>query len=390
VAAEACRLARIDGQPGGARPDSWVTVDEPDADLAVEMLLRGLAERPTEDQLEPYRDLAVRRLGRWPLLIDLAAAELRLKTLSGATPQQALEFVNRGLDEERLTAFEPADDSAETARRRERSAALTINASLKRLGDGERRAYEALAIFPEDPPVPCTTLRALWGLSQFKAEQLAESLGRRSLLKYHPANPSVRLHDVFRSYLLRQAPNARALHARLVDGWGDLYKLPDDYAWRHVAHHLVEAGRKERLRELLLDYRWLRQKLLATDAISLRDDAARFSADPDMKYLMRALSQSAYKLRRDKSSLRGQLYGRLMGIEHEGIKRLMEQIADASEEGPWLRPLRPTLTVADNPLVRVLVGHASSVESLAITPDGRTVVSGSSDNTVRVWDLASG
>ncbi len=72
----------------------------------------------------------------WPLLIDLVAAEMRLKILSGASPQQALADINQGLDEEGLIAFDPSGDRDETARRRDLSARLTINASLKRLMAG--------------------------------------------------------------------------------------------------------------------------------------------------------------------------------------------------------------------------------------------------------------
>ena len=39
---------------------------------------------------------------------------------------------------------------------------------------------------------------------------------------------------------------------------------------------------------------------------------------------------------------------------------------------------------------RTLQGHKGSVQAVAISPDGRQVVSGSYDNTLRVWDLASG
>ena len=35
-------------------------------------------------------------------------------------------------------------------------------------------------------------------------------------------------------------------------------------------------------------------------------------------------------------------------------------------------------------------GHASSVTDMAVTPDGKTVVSGSSDKTLKMWDLATG
>jgi hypothetical protein len=40
--------------------------------------------------------------------------------------------------------------------------------------------------------------------------------------------------------------------------------------------------------------------------------------------------------------------------------------------------------------VRRFTGHEGSVNSVAVTPDGKYVVSGSTDETVRVWDLATG
>jgi len=36
-----------------------------------------------------------------------------------------------------------------------------------------------------------------------------------------------------------------------------------------------------------------------------------------------------------------------------------------------------------------LKGHASSVRSVAFSPDGKNIVSGSSDNTMRIWNATS-
>ncbi len=52
------------------------------------------------------------------------------------------------------------------------------------------------------------------------------------------------------------------------------------------------------------------------------------------------------------------------------------------------------LTIAEErwraPLLPVLRGHAWAVNSVAVTPDGKYIVSGSDDQTVRVWELATG
>ncbi|MFM6255198.1 MAG: WD40 repeat domain-containing protein, partial [Dolichospermum sp.] len=37
-----------------------------------------------------------------------------------------------------------------------------------------------------------------------------------------------------------------------------------------------------------------------------------------------------------------------------------------------------------------LKGHSNSVNAIAVTPDGKTVISGSSDNTIKIWDLETG
>ena len=45
---------------------------------------------------------------------------------------------------------------------------------------------------------------------------------------------------------------------------------------------------------------------------------------------------------------------------------------------------------ASGECLRTLVGHTGGVLSVALTPDGNTAVSGSDDGTVRVWDVGSG
>jgi len=41
-------------------------------------------------------------------------------------------------------------------------------------------------------------------------------------------------------------------------------------------------------------------------------------------------------------------------------------------------------------LLRTLAGHSQAVWSIALSPDGKTLASGSSDNTIKLWNLSSG
>ena len=41
------------------------------------------------------------------------------------------------------------------------------------------------------------------------------------------------------------------------------------------------------------------------------------------------------------------------------------------------------------PTAAVLTGHTSAVESVAFSPDGKTLATGSDDGSVRLWDVAS-
>ena len=48
------------------------------------------------------------------------------------------------------------------------------------------------------------------------------------------------------------------------------------------------------------------------------------------------------------------------------------------------------LTAAALPGTRILTGHTDQVRSVAFSPDGKTLASGSWDGTVRFWDVATG
>ncbi|MDB9492226.1 WD40 repeat domain-containing protein [Dolichospermum circinale CS-534/05] len=105
-----------------------------------------------------------------------------------------------------------------------------------------------------------------------------------------------------------------------------------------------------------------------------------------LKKIQGALRLSAHIINQDSQQLPAQLTGRLLHFHTPQINNLLQQIA--TNQG--LRCLTPSLTPPGSPLIRTLSGHSRSVNAIAVTPDGKTVISGSWDNTIKIWDVGTG
>jgi WD40 repeat protein len=104
-----------------------------------------------------------------------------------------------------------------------------------------------------------------------------------------------------------------------------------------------------------------------------------------LKLIQGALRLSAHILVKDAKQLAGQLSARLQSFDVPEIKSLLQQISEA--QNGCLISLTPSLSSPNGNLICTLSGHVDSVNAVAITPDGKFVVSGSSDHTVKKWDL---
>ncbi|MTJ40871.1 WD40 repeat domain-containing protein, partial [Dolichospermum sp. UHCC 0406] len=168
-------------------------------------------------------------------------------------------------------------------------------------------------------------------------------------------------------------------------------------------YSLVNSGKPENLTkyfQTLTDYQFISKKInhpefgiqaLIEDYDLL--DATQTATHPDqsktLKYIQSALRLSAHILTQDQQQLVSQLWGRLQTIKTPAMQTLLTQ-AQKTQPHPWLRPLTPSLTQAGGRLLRTLSGHSSSVYAVAVTADGKRLISGSWDNTVKVWNLETG
>jgi len=267
-----------------------------------------------------------------------------------------------------------------------------IEVSLEGLERQEQKRYLDLAVFPEDEQIPEAALSLIWGLDEYDTRDLAAQLADRSLASFNSGR--LGLHDLQHDFAVKRAGDPLELHNRIVEAYRELYPDgwhtgPDDgYFFQHLAYHLLHSGRKEELKRLVLDLRWLQARLEKTDVTSLISDYDLLHDDEELGLLQHCLRLSSHVLFRDPGQLSGQLLGRMQGINLPEIRERMHRAGAGGR--PWLRPITPSLTAPGGPLIRSLVGHSGGVRAVALTADGRRAVSASSDWTLKVWDIESG
>ncbi len=272
-------------------------------------------------------------------------------------------------------------------------AAHALTAAMEAKTPWVEQQVQALAVFGARRQLPAGTAQRVWEIAD--PIELKDVMGRLETdavvsVGGPPDDRWIALSDA-------PAPSAQVdpqAHVELLDsyrtscpnGW---HKVEDDgYILRRLAWHLKEAGLVEELRALLLDQRWLQRRVDEGDLVGLVADYGLLPDDAALQEVRAALELSAHVLFRDPSQLAGQLAGRLLGSELAEVRAMAGQPAPYGQARavPSTASLRPPGTA----LLRTLEGHAGWVNSVAVTPDGRRAVSGSNDNTLRVWDLETG
>ena len=395
----------LDTLPANAQP---VKVDAMRQAEAIEMLRVGLpaAEKQRcdrEGMAEALQRLAT-RLGEWPLLLGLVNGALQDRVNNANQPlPDAIAYVNRALDKRGLTFFDVRDTES-----RNQAVAKTLGVSLELLKPAERARYAELAIFPEDVNVPLTTLEKFWGKTgeadgfdaEFDTEILCALLNQFSMLhSFDLGARTIRLHDVIRTFLRdERKADLPTLNNQLLDahrpdaGWAE---APNDdrYLWDHLAGHLIEAGRGEELVATVKDWRYLAKKIFLRKAHAVENDLIEAEkiapSDDPLRMLRRGISVSSHLINHCEN-LRDIESTMLVRLHHLTDLAAMLQDLAQSLGRLYVTPHSGLPDLPHPALIRTLEGHSSPVYGCAFSPDGRLIVSASSDDTLKVWDARTG
>jgi hypothetical protein len=235
------------------------------------------------------------------------------------------------------------------------------------------------AILKSKPPAFWDRVHDLLGkadLEKIKAQfpdYPHSSLFRAIQVSVDALDPIARKRYLELAVLLEDMPAHRTIQRTLwnVDQ-GEALETAEQFVSLSLAQRDGDSG-GIRLHDLQLDY--VRAQYPNREALALIHEAMRLSA---------------HVIAKDERQFASQMVGRL--LPHRGQPAVRE-FTDSLAEGaprPWMRLLHPTLHPPGTPLIRTLEGHSGSVESIAVSPDGRRAVSASSDKTLKVWDLETG
>jgi WD40 repeat protein len=364
------------------------------SDAAAVRLLADWQEKP-EETLPPQAQEVARECGNLPLALAHCGA-----TVSGGT---SWDDVLTALQQAKLDFVAPQEKIDGYAYR---DVFASLRVSLDFLGAGNTvQHYLELAVFPAEW-IPETAVVTLWryshgsmeGFSEIEARKLITTLHNKALIhRLEGIAPRRRilLHDLQRDYIqtLANARNSRDAHLQLLQAYGcedRWHEGPDDgYYFQRLPFHMMEAGRQDDLRKILLDFDWLQNKLNATDVAALLADFDFFKEDSGLNALKESIRFSVHIIAQDKTQLAGQLLGRLAGHPSSAIQKLLQR-AIGWRGATWLRPLTRNLSAPGDSIVPAVQGYTLTVVAVALKSGGAHAVAGSGAGTLQRLDLKHG
>ncbi|HTV30604.1 MAG TPA: AAA family ATPase [Xanthobacteraceae bacterium] len=214
-------------------------------------------------------------------------------------------------------------------------------------------------------------------LLQFFHRQVAQAARAQ-----HYEHCKTELHAALAAYFESQATerDGKHLYAKRC-----LSELP------YQLHHADNAAR---LGDILMSPDWMQQKLNAFGPRPLIDDY-QYARTRAQRLAGQALELAAGPLARDQRQLVAQIIGRVTADLVDDAAGTAEiggllKRASALVTPPALVPRWRSLTRPGEPEIRRFEGHTHGVTCVAFSPDGRHIVSGSADKTLRLWEVGTG
>lgn len=251
----------------------------------------------------------------------------------------------------------------------------------------------------------------------------------------------VRIHDFILDIINKRVTGDRVkdYHAAFLDAyikkdlkedcrnWWNVQN--DKYIFKNIPRHLVESKNEAELGNLLCDIRWIKKRVEIGGWLPLSDDFRCFdkiATDTSLRNI-EPLIRRNWSFITD-STFAFRIFGYLSGTERKEknaqvfrkrrkflretfLKPLNKRLGprDARDISNWGIPdvycidvnwVKRCIAVGSgdpvqiwdidmNEQLRTLLGHIGRVTSVAISQDGKFIVSGS-DNTVRRWDAETG
>jgi uncharacterized delta-60 repeat protein len=354
---------------------------------ALQLLLHHESRRTIRDNPNhaerPDGEAICRLLGWLPLALELAGAFL------GEWPDICLADYRKRLQAEgclptldtevphlTLVNFQPIHDAAVAATLK------TQWGALKQVDEAARLLLRVAGQFDEAASISTNTLGLFAGVSHTHKPAIPSPL-RRALKRLHDVRlveelleHRVRLHPLVREFAEALTPADEAQEfrhscaSRIAKAFDDLRTLEEiirsegpgglHYALATAVEFAAEShdGVRSYLRSML--------RVFQRESHRLRE--WNYEMEPNrfaQQFLFRALTLGEMRLA-------------------DNAERRITELAHPALILRWR-------TLSESPaLVRILRGHQAAVSSVAVSPDGRRIVSGSQDNTVAVWDLETG
>ncbi|MEI6044132.1 MAG: NB-ARC domain-containing protein [Chloroflexota bacterium] len=330
------------------------------------VLLREMLSSNTE--AEAARQLC-RTVGYLPLAL------IHLRTLLAKSPNLKLTRLIQVLEERsKLEVVDKKDPYAP-------SLFATFRLSWEKVNGIEaQRLFKLAAYFPEAAPIPLWLLGLAADLGE--SYEVFDPLGETYLylqelsLFEELAEGQVRLHPLVREFgqrLVQEEPDKgkttlKEAGQRLASAFEDLGDLEERARQGGYWGCLAQVGSA-------LEY----TKLLGTDDEAQRLDAVERRLDRESHLL----GTSELWPKKLPGLFYQQIYNRVIEEDQHPVS--------GKTSLPWIRQLNQIGTsTEEKTLVRILSGHHEAIASVAFSPNGCLILTGSADRTARLWEATTG